>query len=73
LQRTSTIFPNTKGIIKEDNSRSNSNLDLDLELNSNNSTLSIREDKVKEKEDIIEKGEDIVLEDIDEEEDSITY
>jgi len=46
---------------------------LDLELNSNNTTLSIRENKVKEKKDIIEEGEDIVLEDIDEEEDSITY
>ena len=46
---------------------------MDLELNSNNTTLSIRENKVKEKKDIIEEGEDIVLEDIDEEEDSITY
>ncbi len=73
MQRTSTIFPNTKGTIKEDNLRSNSNLELDLELNSNNTTLSIRENKVKEKKDIIEEGEDIVLEDIDEEDSSITY
>ena len=73
MQRTSTIFPNAKSIIKEDNSRSKSNIDLDLELNSNNSTLGIRENKVKEEEDIIEEREDIVLEDVDEEEDSITY
>ena len=71
MQRNSAIFSNTKGIIKEDNSSSNSK--LELELNSNNTTLDIKEDGVNEKEDIFKGDEDIILEDIEEDDNSITY
>lgn len=71
MQRNSAIFSNTKGIIKEDNSSSNSK--LELELNSNTTTLDIKEDGVNEKEDIFKGDEDIILEDIEEDDNSITY
>ena len=73
MQRTRTIFSNTKSIIKEDISSSNSNLDLELDLNSNNTTLDIKEDKVYKEGDVLEEDEDIILEDIEEDNNSITY